>query len=200
MPFVSDSKSAIRKHFLEIRRAIPPEKAGQAAIDAAENFIKFININNAKTIGCYYALNGEMDAMQLPARLLLKENGDKIAFALPKITAQNSPLIFSKWQIGDRLVKNAIYQQVMEPESGSALVFPDIIIVPLVAFDESCNRIGYGGGYYDRTIASLRESKIVPVTVGYAYECQKYEGILPTDAHDMALDFVITERRLYSKL
>jgi|GEM_PF-1038051 len=219
------TKPSIRKHFLKIRKSIPEPQAKKAAIKAAGNFIRFIKIKGVKKIAFYHPANGEIDPFPLFARLLsnahiplwqrvylrlvgrkllkplhgkFKSQHENIIFSLPKITHKNEHLVFHPWKIGEGLVGSSIYPQILEPESGAGHVIPDIIIVPLVAFDENCNRIGYGGGFYDRTLAKLEENKKVPITVGYAYECQKSIEPLPTDEHDIQLDFVVTEKRVYA--
>lgn len=87
---------------------------------------------------------------------------------------------------------------IKQPKPLAQAVDPDIVIVPLLAFDDNLYRLGYGKGYYDGTITTLRAKKLI-MTVGLAYEFQKYETNLPRDDHDVSLDFIITEESVYSK-
>ena len=221
---MTDSKASLRKHFLEIRKAISPLDASLAADLAADNFLKSIKIKNAGTIAFYHPINGEIDPRPLFGKILekmpiplwkrllslalekkllkpftgkLKSPHENIMFSLPAIKNKDEHLLFYPWQLGSELVSNAIYPQILEPKAQEHIT-PDIIIVPLVAFDENCNRLGYGGGFYDKTLAHLKANNFRPITVGYAYECQKSGTPLPTEPHDIKLDFVITEKQIYT--
>ncbi len=191
------TKAYLRKYFLQIRKAISKANAQNSAISAAKNFIKFINLHEVKNIGFYYPMLGEIDVSFLLSELLL--HNKNIVSLLPVITLDNVGLKFYPWRPGDELVNNPRYLQLLEPklQINSVAITPDIIIVPLVAFDAKLNRLGYGAGFYDKAIAFLKTQSL-PVTVGYAYECQKYAKLLPVGPHDMQLDYVVTELRGYS--
>ena len=83
----------------------------------------------------------------------------------------------------------------MEPEENSKQVLPQVVIVPLVAFDMQLSRLGYGGGFYDRTIAGWAKK---PILIGVGYEFQKVEKV-PCDQHDIKLDYIVSETQIYSK-
>ena len=97
---------------------------------------------------------------------------------------------FFEWSLKDPLVINRY--GIPEPISGK-IRFPDILLVPLVAFDKHLNRIGYGGGFYDRYIKKITESKKI-ITIGLAYSFQEVKKI-PIKNHDIKLDFIITEKK-----
>jgi 5-formyltetrahydrofolate cyclo-ligase len=196
---VQQAKATIRKYFLEIRKSLPEAEVQLAAVSAAANFIKFINIKEVKTIAAYYPVNFEINPINLMMLLSAESASENthVEFALPIITNKNTPLLFRLWKPGDMLVRNSIYPHILEPLTLSPEVFPDLIILPLVAFDKCCNRLGYGGGFYDRTIARASKYKS-SITVGYAYECQKSSKTLPVCKHDVPLDFVVTEKQVYS--
>jgi 5-formyltetrahydrofolate cyclo-ligase len=110
--------------------------------------------------------------------------------ALPVVAGRGKPLIMRSWTFGAPLVAGV--WGIREPPPDAPEVFPDILIVPLLAFDRTGHRIGYGAGYYDMTIARLRGIKPV-LAVGIAYAAQEIAEI-PTTERDARLDFVLTER------
>lgn len=184
-----ESKSTIRQHFLGIRKNISAKDAESASLKAAGNFLKSIPLDNIKTIAIYYPANGETSP--LPLMELVKKKG--ISFCLPVVKAKYSPLEFYKWAHGEDLVNNQFYPGLLEPKLQNNPLTPDLIVVPLVAFDEKLHRLGYGAGFYDRTIEAIRESKSLR-TVGYAFEIQKHPELLPVDGHDIQLDFIVTDK------
>jgi 5-formyltetrahydrofolate cyclo-ligase len=113
--------------------------------------------------------------------------------ALPVIAARDSPLGFRLWAPGDKLLRGPL--GILEPSPDAAEIVPDIVLVPLAAFDRSGHRIGYGAGHYDRTLARLRDSKKI-IAIGLAFAVQEIETI-PALPHDVALDYVLTETQLF---
>jgi 5-formyltetrahydrofolate cyclo-ligase len=109
--------------------------------------------------------------------------------ALPRIAAKHCALSFRAWREGDELVDN--HHGIAEPRADTRIVAPDIVLVPLLAFDAQGHRLGYGGGYYDRTLEALRSSGKV-LAIGIAYAGQEVK-LLPREAHDHALDLIVTE-------
>jgi 5-formyltetrahydrofolate cyclo-ligase len=202
-----NSKDILRQHFLRIRKSIPESESVIAAKQANDNFLKFINMKGIKTIAFYYPVNAEIDPMILLKSILFGHKD--IICALPTVVAKDSHLIFHAWKFGDKVKSNVIYPQLLESLIQEETVIPDLIIVPLVAFDKKCHRIGYGAGFYDRTIAKLKKENIekqsslslfsLPLTVGYAYEYQKVDSLLPIEQHDVQLDFIVTDKFVYAK-
>jgi 5-formyltetrahydrofolate cyclo-ligase len=111
--------------------------------------------------------------------------------ALPVMSGKADPLIFRRWRPGDELVDASF--GVKEPLASAPPIAPDIVIVPLLGFDAAGNRLGYGGGYYDRTLASLRAAGRA-LAVGVGYDEQETDRI-PVHAGDMPLDMILTDRR-----
>ena len=106
---------------------------------------------------------------------LLKTSQYKLVHSLPIVIKNESPLVFREYNEGDELVKSELFS-VYEPTPDKKEVFPQVMIVPLMGFMEDCHRIGYGGGFYDRTIQCLRdiyEDKIL--MIGVAFEAQKFD-------------------------
>ena len=125
----------------------------------------------------------------LPLMEALANAGATIA--LPVVVKENAPLQFRLYNQGDPLKKGLV--GALEPLKTAGIVIPDIVLVPLLGFDNSGNRIGQGEGYYDRTLQALRANHVV-YAIGLAYEGQQSEAI-PVDQHDEPLDAVITEAR-----
>jgi 5-formyltetrahydrofolate cyclo-ligase len=140
-------------------------------------------------IGAYLAFRDEMDPAPLIA--MLRAQGHKIA--LPRIIGKRQPLEFHLYAEGDELKPHAM--GLLEPHPSAPTVDPDILLVPLLAFDRERNRLGYGGGYYDRTIGALLARKPL-VTIGIAYASQEVAKV-PVGPHDICLDKVITEVNVF---
>ena len=120
---------------------------------------------------------------------ILKEFEKKnFIISLPKIK-ENFQMDFFKWSNKEPLIINKF--GIPEPISAKVR-YPDILLVPLVAYDKHFNRIGYGGGFYDRYIKKLKVKKKI-ITIGLAYSFQKVKNI-PIHSHDIKLDFIITEK------
>jgi 5-formyltetrahydrofolate cyclo-ligase len=109
--------------------------------------------------------------------------------ALPVITARDSPLQFRAWTLDDKLQRGPL--GIPEPSPEAAEIVPDILLVPLAAFDRSGHRIGYGAGHYDRTLAQLRALRTI-IAIGLAFAAQEIPGV-SASAHDARLDLVLTE-------
>ena len=121
-------------------------------------------------------------------KILEKFEKKNFLISLPKIK-KKSHMDFFEWHINDPLAINKL--GIPEPIS-KKIKYPDVLLVPVVAFDRHRNRIGYGGGFYDRYIKKIRKKKKV-VTIGFAYSYQKVKKI-PTNIHDIKLDFIINDK------
>ena len=151
-------------------------------------FISFLKINklNFKSIGGYYPSNYEIDDLNI-LDLLEKKN---FKVSLPIIKKDNQ-MNFYSWSRNDPLKINKF--GIPEPVS-SNIFYPDILLVPLVAYDSSLNRLGYGGGYYDRYIEKIEKVKKV-IKIGLAFSFQKISSI-PISQYDKKLDFIVTEKEI----
>lgn len=140
------------------------------------------------TAALYGAQGSEMDTAPL-ARALMVHG---LELALPVVVRRDAPLVFRRWRPGDPLELDQA--GCPAPLDLAGEVTPDLIIVPLLAFDASGGRLGQGGGYYDRTLEALRAMDRTPpiAAVGLAYAAQEMDH-LPMDAHDQPLDGVLTE-------
>ena len=151
-------------------------------------FISFLKINklNFKSIGGYYPSNYEIDDLNI-LDLLEKKN---FKVSLPIIKKDNQ-MNFYSWSRNDPLKINKF--GIPEPVS-SKIFYPDILFVPLVAYDSRLNRLGYGGGYYDRYIEKIEKIKKV-TKIGLGFSFQKISSI-PFNQYDKKLDFIVTEKEI----
>ena len=134
-----------------------------------------------------YAAFGDELAVE-PALALLAAAGARTA--LPAVVALAEPLIFRAWQAGDPMREGSY--GILEPDATARLLRPDIVLVPLLAFDREGHRLGYGVGFYDRTLAALAgEGAPPPLAIGIAYGVQGVEA-LPRGVYDRRLDLVVT--------
>ena len=128
------------------------------------------------------------EIVPMPLLACLRKWGRRTA--LPIVGKRDAPLIFRLWVPGDEM--NLGPYGIQEPKSTAVQVCPCLLLVPMLAFDRNGFRLGYGGGYYDRTLAELRAKKKI-VAVGIAYSKQEVDVIPATD-FDQRLDWIVTER------
>ena len=176
------NKSQIRKKILKIRK----KQKSQILDIKFESILKIIKKNKilGKTIGGYYPYNYEVDGKNI----LEKFEKQNYLISLPKIK-KNSQMDFFHWSSKDPLTINEY--GIPEPISNK-IKYPNILLVPLVAFDKHFNRVGYGGGFYDRYINKIKKKNKI-TTIGLAYSFQKVKKI-PIDKYDIKLDFIVTEK------
>ncbi len=140
----------------------------------------------AKKIAAYFPIDSELDCLPLVQEL--RKRGGEIL--LPFIIEDNKNMVFRLWQENEQL-KNGLYG-IKTPNDNAPILAPDLIILPLLAFDKKGARVGYGKGFYDRAIAEL---KFNPVLVGYAYSVQEIDYI-ESESHDIGLDFIVSEKEV----
>ncbi len=178
------SKSSIRKKILELRKK---NYSKNFTVNSIE-FLKFIKKKKfkSKIIGAYYPFNYEIDITNI---LEIFEKKDYV-LSLPKVR-RNNQMDFFKWSIKEPLKIN----KYGIPETiSNKKVYPNILLIPLVGFDNHFNRLGYGGGYYDRYLSKVKnKSKILKVGVGFSF--QKVHN-LPINKYDEKLDCIITEKKI----
>jgi 5-formyltetrahydrofolate cyclo-ligase len=180
------SKSELRKQARARRTALAhPEYAARLA-----GHVAALEIADGSLVGAYVALPSEADPTLLLQALISK--GCRLAF--PRVVEQGQPLAFHRWNPGDEMTRGAY--GIAEPSADWPFVFPRILLVPLLAFDAKGHRLGYGGGFYDRTIALLRARGPLRA-IGVAYAGQE-AAELPHEEHDAPLDAVVTEEGVRS--
>ena len=179
-------KNNIRARALGARKAIKPDEAQHAAQKLSVHLFKCIP-ESARIVGGYMAIHGEISIAAAMAALHARGH----TLALPVVVGEGKPLVFRKWQPGDALEKGAYGIDV--PPATASEVIPDAVIVPLAAFDKDGHRLGYGAGYYDKTIPKMRAQKKDILLIGAAFAQQQVEKV-PADEHDRKLDVVVTEK------
>ena len=177
------NKSKIRSKIINLRKK-NFNKNFQINLDKFFSFLK--TKSNLKNLGGYYSSNYEIDDLEI-LDLLEKQN---FKISLP-IVKKNNQMNFYNWSNKDPLKINKF--GIPEPAS-SKIVYPDILLIPLVAFDKNLNRLGYGGGYYDRLITKLSKKKKI-LKIGLAFSFQKVDKV-PTNKYDQKLDCIVTERNI----
>ena len=177
-------KSSLRDKILKVRKN-NSKKSTNIKPSLIYSYLKKKNFN-LKIIGGYYPINHEIDDLEILNYFFKK--GSMIS--LPKIQKKNQ-MEFFKWHLNDALLINKY--GIPEPTISNR-VYPDILFIPLVAFDEELNRLGYGGGFYDRYIQKISKIKNI-VKVGLAFSFQKLKTI-PVSKHDKKLDIIITDKEI----
>ena len=187
MDAVSHEKVELRRAAQSRRDALPAEmrKAAAEAI-AARAFP--LAVAAGTIVSGFMPLKSEINPLPLMHKLADAGAG----LALPVVVGRGKPLTMRSWQWGEPLVPGV--WGIREPGPAAATVEPDIVLVPLLAFDRSGYRIGYGAGYYDSTIAQLRAKKPI-AAVGIAFAAQEIETVPRTD-FDAQLDLVLTENEM----
>ena len=176
-------KSKLRKKILKIRK-IANKNNIKLKFNKIFKLIKKRKLNKKCVIGGYFPINFEVDDLNILREFRKK----KYPICLPVIK-KNFKMDFYKWDINGPLKINEY--GIPEPIPTN-LIYPDVILIPIVAFDENLNRLGYGGGYYDRLIDKLSKKKKI-LKIGLALTVQKIKN-LPTTKYDKKLDYIVTEK------
>ncbi len=179
------------KRALRVRMEAVRDEAAKRAPDAADVVARtFLSERVPRVVSGTCPMRSELDPRPLMRRL--EAMGAKLA--LPRTGPRGTPLTFHHWASDTVLVSGRF--GVTEPPPDSPVVTPDLVLVPLLAFDRRGNRLGYGAGYYDRTLRALRSNGPVRA-IGLAYAAQEVERV-PTGPSDERLDAILTERELIS--
>ena len=188
---VLEDKVAMRAIAVERRAAVSVAALASASATAAGNFLRDVHIPAGNTVALFCSLPGEIDTGPLVEALAIR----RVQLALSRMQGRDRPLAFHRWQPGDLLEVGPF--KVLQPPPDTAEGFPDIVVTPLLAFDRFGYRLGWGGGFYDRTIERLRARTAGLVCVGYALDCQEV-GRVPREPFDQRLDKVVTERTTHA--
>ncbi len=188
---IKDEKTIIRKKQKKIRDKIFNNKPSHFALSLFNEFFEKINFQKINIVSSFISINSEINTRELNNLIFIK---NKI-LCLPVIEKKNSHLIFKQFKSEENFVKG--HMNISEPQNNNKILNPELIFVPCLAFDNYGNRLGYGGGYYDRTFAFLNKINHRFISVAYAYEEQKLDYI-PIDKFDFKVDYVITEKNLYN--
>jgi 5-formyltetrahydrofolate cyclo-ligase len=172
-----------RQLLLDQRMAMPVDLRLAQGAAAKQHLLDAVDIGAHRTIGIYWPLRAEMDVRDI-ARAHVEAGG---VAALPVVVERNAAVEFWRWTPGMKMDKGIWDIPIPAVRE---LVHPDMLIVPLVGFDAECYRLGYGGGYYDRTIASADPR---PLCVGLGFSAAALPSIFP-QVHDIPMQMIVTER------
>ena len=182
------SKADLRSVALAKRDALGDEQRAAASQAMAKHGVPFA-IEPGMVVSGYSPIRNEIDPAPLLRRLA--EQGAKLA--LPAVLSRGKSLAFRAWLPDDRLMLGPL--GILEPSPAAEELIPDVMLIPLAAFDREGHRIGYGAGHYDYTLAHLRKVKTI-LAAGVAFSVQEIKAV-PALPHDVALDFVLTEKKVF---
>jgi 5-formyltetrahydrofolate cyclo-ligase len=183
---IADLKAVLRRSVMARRRDVHHARHLQAGGVLAERVFAEVPAAQNRVAG-YWPLGEEIDCR--PALISLQAGG--AAIGLPVVAGQGQVLIFRAWQPGDVLESGPF--GTSHPTNRAPLLIPTVLLLPVLAYDSSGHRLGYGAGYYDRTVAALRRDHSI-LSIGIAYDEQEVDQV-PADDHDQKMDAVITDKR-----
>ena len=178
-------KQDLRQSLLAARQGLSPAQREFAEHTLLLNLVQLLEAQGllTKTIALYIPMRGEVDVT--PVSFAIREAGGRAC--LPRTENKNAPLVFNLWAADDMLTEKDVWGI---PVATGPAVTPDVVLTPLLGFDRTGHRLGYGAGNYDRTFASSAAKRI-----GIGFACQEV-STLPAEAHDIKLHAVVTEREV----
>ena len=188
---IAAEKAALRKLMRARRSALTVETRAAASLAARDLLLAWIEtrgLARGGAISGYWPIRDEIDPRS--AMEALAERGYRLA--LPVSLMQGEPLGFRAWIPGDPLAPDIM--RIEAPLAKAPPLVPALLLVPMLAFDRACRRLGYGAGFYDRTLAALRRTGAT-TAVGLAFSAQEVERV-PAGPDDASLDAVVTEREV----
>jgi len=188
MSTLAEPKALLRRSALNRRRVLDASTRDRLSGRLTAEGLALARRWRPKIVSAFYPILDEPDTLALMAALA----AEGFATALPITVSRQAPLTFRRWRPGDPTVPGEM--NIPEPTPRAEVVDPDLLFVPLAAFDRRGHRIGYGAGHYDRTLSLLRAQKPIHA-VGVAYACAEVAAI-PDEDHDEILDFILTENEL----
>jgi 5-formyltetrahydrofolate cyclo-ligase len=178
------AKKELRAQAIERRKMAFEQHGPEASRKIAAHGVDFLSANPGAIVSGFAAINDEIN----PAPLMTWLQAEGFRLALPVMQGRGKPLLMRAWTPGDAM--KAAAWGIAEPTDDKPALDPDILLVPLLAFDVRGYRLGYGGGFYDRTLHRLRKLKPV-VAVGLAYDELRVDAV-PAESYDERLDWVLT--------
>ncbi|UYN98133.1 MAG: 5-formyltetrahydrofolate cyclo-ligase [Devosia sp.] len=182
-PQIEETKAALRKQAHDTRAALSQQDRAEASRQVANLFFEDIAFAPDDVIAGYWRIRDELDCQPILVRLM--DSGQRVV--LPVVQGDEEPLDLRVWEADQPLYEAGF--GTLAPSDLAPRAVPDIVLMPLLGFDSEGTRLGYGGGYYDRTLASLDKK---PLLVGLAFAAQELPFI-PREDHDVPLDAVVTE-------
>ena len=185
------AKKNIRKKILSLRKKMSSKKVQKNSLACMENFFRTFSTKVLKKVAGYSSIHSELNVMPILQKLDLAG----VTCLLPVVDKYSRRLSFRNWRYGDNLILSEM--GVFEPMGRRRECIPNVILTPLVAYDQFGSRLGYGGGFYDRTIDHIKQQFIHDpddfLIIGIAYSMQKVEK-LPCNDLDQKLDWIVTEK------
>jgi 5-formyltetrahydrofolate cyclo-ligase len=185
---IAATKKSARTVAMGVRKVAHAELKDTAPLALAAHAFPITPEKNRHIVSAFYPYQSEIDARPLLGKLA----GEGWTTCLPIVIGEGLPLLFRRWLAGAPTVAGV--WGIPRPPDSAGEVEPDVLIVPLLAFDRAGYRLGYGGGFYDRTLEKLRTRKTV-IAIGVAYASQEVPHV-PIGPHDQPLDYVMTEREV----
>jgi 5-formyltetrahydrofolate cyclo-ligase len=176
-----------RRELLALREAVPVATRLEWGRSISRQLLAQLPVLHGTKLGIYWPIRSEFDPRFVAHAL--RESGAQIG--LPVVVAKGQPLKFREWHPGVAMLKGGM--DIPYPASTPELV-PDACLIPPVGFDAGCYRLGYGAGFFDRTLAALSPR---PLAIGVAFDCARIDTIHP-QPYDVALDFIVTESGIYT--
>ncbi len=185
---LTDTKKLARTAATAVRKIAHAEWSGRAPLALAAHPFPVAPTVSQKIISGFFPYQSEIDTRPLLGKLA----GDGWTTCLPIVIANGEPLRFRRWLPGGPTVPGV--WGIPRPPETSPELEPDVLIIPMLAFDRKGFRLGYGGGFYDRTLEKLRAGKKI-IAIGVAYAAQELDDV-PHGDHDQALNYIMTEREV----
>jgi 5-formyltetrahydrofolate cyclo-ligase len=175
----------VRALFISERLATASHVRRAQGEQAKSRLLQEVDLQQYETIGMYFPIRGEIDVRDIARKHV--EAGGRVG--LPVVVTRGQPVEFWSWVPGEPMQRG--FWNIPIPERREVIT-PRALIVPLVGFDERCFRLGYGGGYYDRTLAAMSEK---PYRIGFGYGAQRLDSIYP-QPHDIPMDVIVTDHSI----
>ena len=188
---IIDEKKELRRRQLIVRKNLFSNISKVFDKKLFENLFQNISFENVEVVSSFNSINTEINTNDLNNYILSK---NKI-LCFPAIIKKDDYLIFRKFTNHNDMYQGSM--RIKEPQVTNEVLLPNLLFVPCLAYDSFGFRLGYGGGYYDRTLSYYKSIKQKFITVGYAFDDQKVHEV-PKDKFDIKLDYVITEKKIYS--
>jgi 5-formyltetrahydrofolate cyclo-ligase len=182
---LESQKRAARSAAIKLRSRLYLQERENAPLALARTGLSFTRLPSGLAVSGFFPFKSEIDVLPLLARL----NSEGWITCLPIVKGERQPLIFRQWTPGERTTAGV--WGIPMPTEDAPEIEPDVLLVPLLAFDCAGYRLGYGGGFYDRTLAYLRRKKTI-TAIGVGYAGQEL-AMVPRGAMDEPLDYVLTE-------
>ena len=186
-------KKILREILTKERKLIKIKATQEFNSEAFDELSRKIDLKKIDYVASFISIRSEISTNQLNEKII--DMKKKISF--PIIEKNSEVLIFKTTNYNNKFELGKF--NIPEPTSDNKKIIPQLFFVPCLGFDKNGYRIGYGGGFYDKTFARLKKLNLVFYTVGFAFDAQKQNKI-PIDKYDYKLDFVLTEKQLYTYL